>query len=68
MIAFRRWFGVEPSAPRIRLDLDVEMVLITGARRESIWATYDDQDRMKRLIVQTRSQGRGRPRFTRLFT
>ncbi|MCB1100968.1 MAG: hypothetical protein KDL10_01310 [Kiritimatiellae bacterium] len=53
MIALLKEFLPRPRKP-IRLSRPAAMTIITGARRESIDAVYDRNNRLQHLIVHTK--------------
>jgi hypothetical protein len=55
MIAFSKWFKRTDPKP-IRIQWPSHFVLIRGADKESINAVFDENDRIKTLIVHTRQK------------
>ncbi|MFT5496582.1 MAG: hypothetical protein ACI9TH_001982 [Kiritimatiellia bacterium] len=63
MIAFTKWFLRLDPKP-IPLARPKQFILVRGAEREMIHAVYDEDKRMRKLIVHTCDPGPLRPSKT----
>lgn len=55
MICFLRDFLPEKRLP-VRLNVNPDLVIFTGCRRERIHAEFDRFDRVRRLIIHTKQK------------
>jgi len=67
MIAFTKWFLRQERKP-ISLARPGDFILVRGAPAERIFAFYDKEKRMRKLVVHTRDAGPSRrPNSRRRF-